>query len=243
MRTLNKFRIALVALVILSCVSILWAGCIDAVLGQIANEIKKGGSTSQDLDKIVAYTKNIDSSSDTGKGVVASISSRSAKGDGANRAAQIISNFPGAQDAIFSSLAPFREKPGFSDLVVGLGNPSVNTVTGSSEELRFATNRLGADQVKAFQVPLNGTIPDIQDISNNLFEIKARNYAGQADFIVAQDLGAIHDQATIALSQLTPGATLTLAFNTPLPPAAETLYQQIFQDLIANPNFTRINGF
>ena len=65
----------------------------------------------------------------------------------------------------------------------------------------------------------------------------------QSDFIIGEDLDKIHDQAALALSQLSPGATLTLAFNQPLTVSAEALYQQKFADLIANLNFIRINGF
>src|SRR6185437_8996223 len=114
---------------------------------------------------------------------------------------------------------------------------SIDVAFGSSEELRFATSRLGADNVNSFQVPLEGTVPDIMDSSHNLYEIKARNYAGQSDFIIGEDLDKIHDQAALALSQLSPGATLTLAFNQPLTVSAEALYQQKFADLTANPNF------
>jgi len=243
MRAVVRLKSILLIVIVMVC-SLAWAGtCLDAVLGQVAKEIKNGTSTSQDLDTLIAYTKNLDPASDAAKGVVSAISSRAAQSDGASRAAQIISNFPGAQDGIFSSLEPFRSKPGFSNLVVGLGNSSIDVAFGSSEELRFATSRLGADNVNSFQVPLEGTVPDIMDSSHNLYEIKARNYAGQSDFIIGEDLDKIHDQAALALSQLSPGATLTLAFNQPLTVSAEALYQQKFADLIANPNLIRINGF
>jgi hypothetical protein len=240
-----RVRAVLVATIILVCASALWAAsCIDAVLGQISQEIRAGKSTQQDLDALIAYAKNIDSSSDVGKGLVSAISSRAAQKDGANRAAQIINNFPGSQDSIFSSLEPFKNKKGFSDLVVGLGNPNQDTAFGSSEELRFALNKLGPANVDAFQVSdLTGVEPDLRDVPGNLYEIKAHNYTGQPDFLVAQDLGKIHDQAATAIAQLPTGNTLTVAFSFPLTPAAENLYQKIFADLIANPNFIRINGF
>jgi hypothetical protein len=243
MRPIIRIRTIFGAGVVLAFSLLCAAGCIDAVLSQIANEIRLGKSTPQDLDTLIAYTKNMDPASDTAKGLISAISSRAGKNDGAKRAAQIIFNFSGSQDSIFSALEPFKGKDGFGSLVAGLGSTEVNTAFGSSEELRFATSRLGADNVNQFQVALDGTVPDIQDINFNLYEVKARNYAGEVDFLVAQDLGDIHDKAVIAISQLPAGKTLTLAFDTPLTPSAETLYQAIFKDLIPNPNFIRINGF
>ena len=83
----------------------------------------------------------------------------------------------------------------------------------------------------------------INDIGLNLFEIKQRHISNISDPLIANDLGKIHDQAAAAFNQLAPDKTLTLAFDAILPPNAEQLYQQIFADLIASLNFTRVNGF
>lgn len=224
------------------------AGCIDKLLGQIAQEFRGGTAAQSDVDAINRFGQALDPASDAGKGFVSSVSSRQAQKDGVSTASQILGNFPSTEFAktpsqIFSDLEPFAQKTNFSDLVKQIGGTARNQRVGGMATLDYAKNVVGADSVAQFELELDGVVPDILDTAGNLHEVKYRDYSNLPPPFIQSDLDAIHTQAQKAFGQLGSGNTLTVAFKLPLSSDNLALFNQTFQDLLASPNFKLINGF
>lgn len=247
MRPVNKFKIPLIIAVVLSCVISLWAiSCIDVLMSQIAQEVRAGTSTQDDLAKLISFAQNIDASSDVGKGIVSTATARKAAGDGTKRTAQIIRNFPGSANDVFKSLEPLKDAKGFDRFIADIGADDSLKAQGSLAELDYATNVLNPKNVAEMQVQnIPGTQPDLRDLTNNLYEIKSNTFTGtETDFFVRNLVfGPMHDQAAAGVAALAPGANFTLAFQTKLPAATEAIFRDVFQDLLANPRFVWTNGF
>ena len=95
------------------------------------------------------------------------------------------------------------------------------------------------------QHDIDGSVPDIVDRFDNLYEVKYRNYPDwMTDDLVRSDFQKILDQAWIQQREAAAlGTSFTLAFELPLSPRHQEIFDDMFATLRARNNVAIILGF
>lgn len=237
MRLLTR-RLCFIAALALALASQSWAVCPPRVLTRLGKE------PAVYRDRIISYWKTVPARSDVERGMLVTLSQGGNRG--AEFASGIIEVFVRTSGEQFERVARLKDVGNLDKQIAALGSREWNRVTGVSAELRFADERIGAANVRSFQdPPIIGSVPDILDNAGNLYEIKYRSWTDDVDpEDMATDLREILRQADIqqryAASQ---GKTFTLAFEVPVPPAHQALFDTLFDELMGRGNVVVWNGF
>jgi hypothetical protein len=221
-----------------SLVDVSWAACPPRILTRLGKE------PAVYRDRIVNYWKGVPAGSDVEKGMVVALNLSGERG--AEHVSGIIEVFIRTSEQQFERIARLKNAQHLDEQVSALGSRLEERVWGVNAELRFADERIGASNVKAFQERIPATSrPDITDTSGNLYEIKFRSWTNDTpENAIRADLADILEQSTIqqefAASQ---GRMFTLALEVPVPSKYDELFAEMFYDLMSRGNVAVVNGF
>lgn len=231
-------RLCVTTALISTLVDVSWAACPPRILTRLGTEPPVY------RDRIVNYWKGVPARSDVEKGMVVALNLSGARG--AEHVSGIIEVFIETSEQQFERIARLKDVEHLDEQIGALGSRLEERVWGVNAELRFADERIGASNVKAFQERIPAASrPDITDSSGNLYEIKYRSWTNDTpESAIRADLTDILAQSTIqqefAAAQ---GRMFTLALEVPVPSKYDELFDEIFFDLMSRGNVAVVNGF
>lgn len=201
---------------------------------------KLGKAAPADADAVVRLATTIERGSIAHNGLFAALSIGKERGPSLVR--NVLEIFPNGRPQ-FERLARVRDVPKVEKELAALGSGVANQAKGAASEIRYTTDVLGPENAAQFQVEIPGGAPDVLDKLGNIHEVKYREWT-LPEFLIEDDLREILRQADNARGfAAAQGKAYTLAFEVPVPPAYQALFDSIFAEFRARPNVTIINGF